>query len=163
PLEAHPALLPAASLEPEVPLAHAQALVTAFHQRFHGRTQVTPSPKELEHATALLAQYGAAKAHFLLAFAHQEAPATDYTPRGPARRTPPPGPPAAPCPPGPPRGRRMPRGLRGPPRRPPSAPRRTSAPGTSGPSSGGSTSPGGCGRPSPPPSWRRWRTRPGPA
>jgi hypothetical protein len=38
-------------------------------------------PKELEHATTLLAQHGAAKAHFLLAFAHQEAPATDYTPR----------------------------------------------------------------------------------
>jgi hypothetical protein len=37
--------------------------------------------KELEHATALLAHYGEAKASFLLAFAHQAAPATDYTPR----------------------------------------------------------------------------------
>jgi hypothetical protein len=60
--------------------AEAQTLVTAFYQRFHGLAQVTPSPKELEHATALLAQHGAAKAHFLLAFAHQEAPETRYTP-----------------------------------------------------------------------------------
>jgi hypothetical protein len=66
----------AAPLHPQ-----AVALVQQFYQRFHGRTGGIPSPKELEHATALLAQHGAAKAHFLLAFAHQEAPETRYTPR----------------------------------------------------------------------------------
>jgi hypothetical protein len=82
PLPAAPRDTPgAASPEPEVRLAHAQALVTAFYQRFYGLPQVTASPKELEHATALLAQHGAAKAHFLLAFAHQEAPETRYRPR----------------------------------------------------------------------------------
>jgi hypothetical protein len=89
PLEARPAPLPVAPLdtsstassETEVPLAHAQALVTAFYQRFYGLTQVTASPKELAHATALLAQHGAAKAHFLLAFAHQAAPETHYQPQ----------------------------------------------------------------------------------
>ena len=74
---------PLASPAPIAAPLHPQAevLVRQFYQRFHGLAQVTPSPKELEHATALLAQHGAAQAHFLLAFAHQEAPATDYTPR----------------------------------------------------------------------------------
>jgi hypothetical protein len=90
PEEAEPADLLALML-PETPASpaptaapphpQAEALVQQFYQRFHGRTAVTPSPKELEHATVLLAQHGAAKAHFLLAFAHQEAPETDYTPR----------------------------------------------------------------------------------
>jgi hypothetical protein len=61
--------------------AEAQTLVTAFYQRFHGLAQVTPSPTELAHATEILAQHGAAKAHFLLAFAHQAAPATHYEPQ----------------------------------------------------------------------------------
>ena len=61
--------------------AEAQTLVTAFYQRFHGLAQVTPSPKELEHATEILAQHGPGKAHFLLAFAHQAAPATHYEPQ----------------------------------------------------------------------------------
>src|SRR5262249_29405533 len=56
-------------------------LVQQFYQRFHGLAQVTPSPTELAQATALRAQHGAARAHFLLAFAHQEAPETRYTPR----------------------------------------------------------------------------------
>jgi hypothetical protein len=59
----------------------AEALVQRFYQRFHGLAQVTPSPQELAQVTALLAQHGAAKAHFLLAFAHQAAPETRYTPR----------------------------------------------------------------------------------
>jgi hypothetical protein len=40
--------------------------VRQFYQRFYGLTQVTPGPKELTHATALLATYGEAKAQFLL-------------------------------------------------------------------------------------------------
>src|SRR5262249_21567908 len=63
------------------PHPQAVALVQQFYQRFHGLAQVTPSPTELAQATALLAQHGAARAHFLLAFAHQEAPETRYTPR----------------------------------------------------------------------------------
>src|SRR5262249_56437529 len=66
---------------PHVDPRLAQALVRAFYQRFHGLTQVTPLPKELEHATALLAQHGAAKAHFLLAFAQQAAAETHYQPQ----------------------------------------------------------------------------------
>jgi len=62
-------------------LAHAHALVIAFYQRFHGATAVTPHPKELAHATELLATHGEAKAHFLLAFAHQAAPETHYQPQ----------------------------------------------------------------------------------
>jgi hypothetical protein len=63
------------------PHSQALALVQQFYQRFHGLAQVTPTAKELEHATALLAQHGPGKAHFLLAFAHQEAPATHYEPQ----------------------------------------------------------------------------------
>jgi hypothetical protein len=84
PEDAEPADL-LALMMPEPPAAppHAQAaaLVQQFYQRFHGLAQVTPAPQELAQATALLAQHGAAKAHFLLAFAHQEAPETRYTPR----------------------------------------------------------------------------------
>jgi hypothetical protein len=65
----------------EPPHPEAVALVQQFYQRFHGRTGLIPSPKELEHATALLAQHGAAKAHFLLTFAHEAAAATRYQPQ----------------------------------------------------------------------------------
>ena len=90
PEEAEPANLLALML-PETPASpaptdaplhpQAEVLVRQFYQRFHGLAQVTPSPKELAQAAALLAQHGAAKAHFLLAFAHQEAPETRYRPR----------------------------------------------------------------------------------
>ena len=52
-----------------------------FYQRFSGRTQVTPGPKELAHATALLATYGEAKAQFLLVYAHQAARETAFAPQ----------------------------------------------------------------------------------
>ena len=42
---------------------------------------MTPSSKELRHATALLAHHGEAKVHFLLAYAHQAAPETHYQPQ----------------------------------------------------------------------------------
>ncbi len=86
---ARPAPLPVATLdtpcvaapETDVLLALAQALVTAFYQRFHGLPQVTASPKELEYATEILATHGEAKAHFLLTFAHEAAAATRYQPQ----------------------------------------------------------------------------------
>jgi hypothetical protein len=59
----------------------AHALVMAFYQRFHGVTAVTPHPKELAHATELLATHGEAQAHFLLPFAHEAAGATHYQPQ----------------------------------------------------------------------------------
>jgi len=62
-------------------LAQAHALVTTFYQRFHGLAQVTPHPKELAHATELLATHGEAKAHSLLAFAHEAAGETHYQPQ----------------------------------------------------------------------------------
>jgi hypothetical protein len=61
--------------------AQAHALVMAFYQRFHGLDQVTPAPKELAHATALLTTYGAAKAYYLLDVSHQAAQATRYQPQ----------------------------------------------------------------------------------
>jgi hypothetical protein len=79
--EAMPPEAAAPAGRPDLLQAEAQTLVTAFYQRFHGLTQVTPSPKELAHATALLAQYGEAKAHFFLTFAHQAATATHYQPQ----------------------------------------------------------------------------------
>lgn len=63
------------------PQAAAHALVTAFYQRFHGLAQLALSRRELEQATQLLAQYGAAKAHFLLAFSHEAAGETHYQPQ----------------------------------------------------------------------------------
>ena len=78
-----PAAAPAArSTPPADPLqAQAIALVEQFYQRFHGLATVTPQPKELAHATELLATHGAAKATFLLAFAHEAAQATHYMPQ----------------------------------------------------------------------------------
>ena len=62
-------------------LEQAHALVTAFYQRFHGVTAGSPQPKELEHAAQLLAQHGAATAHFLVDFSYQAAHETAYQPR----------------------------------------------------------------------------------
>jgi len=73
---------PASPAPTDAPLhPQAEVLVRQFYQRFHGLAQVTPSPKELAQAAALLAQHGAAKAHCLLAFAHQAAPETHYQPQ----------------------------------------------------------------------------------
>ncbi len=84
----HPAPRPAAPPEaaapagqPDLLLAQAHALVTAFYQRFHGLTQVTPHPKELAHATDLLTHHGEATARLLLDVAHQAATATHYQPQ----------------------------------------------------------------------------------
>ena len=71
--------LPPDATDPLVVKAH--ALVRAFYQRFHGLTQVTALPKELDHARQLLREYGEAKAHFLLTYAQQAAPDTHYCPR----------------------------------------------------------------------------------
>ena len=60
-----------------------------FYQRFYGVTaEVTPRPKELAHATALLTTHGEAKAHFLLTFAHQAAAETHYQPQVFGRHSP---------------------------------------------------------------------------
>jgi hypothetical protein len=61
--------------------AQAVALVQQFYQRFSGRANVTPGPKELAQARALLAQHGAATAHFFVDFSHQAACATQYQPQ----------------------------------------------------------------------------------
>ena len=59
----------------------AYALVTVFYQRFHGLTQVTPTPKELAHATQLLTAHGEACARFFLDFSYQAVRATRYQPQ----------------------------------------------------------------------------------
>lgn len=61
--------------------AQAHALVATFYQRFHGLTAVTPHPKELAHATQLLAAHGAVKAYSLLDFSAQAARETHYQPQ----------------------------------------------------------------------------------
>ena len=82
PRTASPAPPAAATAPPaDTLLAQAQTLITAFSQRFHRLAQVTPHPKELAQAAEILAQHGAATAQLLLAFAHQEAPATRDTPQ----------------------------------------------------------------------------------
>jgi hypothetical protein len=73
------AVAPAPPADPLLP--QADALVQQFYQRFYGLAQVTPHPKELAHATELLATHGEAKAHFLLAFAHEAARETHYQPQ----------------------------------------------------------------------------------
>jgi hypothetical protein len=73
------AAAPAAPPNPLLP--QAVALVRQFYQRFYGVTAVTPHPKELAHATELLAAHGEAKAHFLLTFAHEAASTTHYQPQ----------------------------------------------------------------------------------
>jgi hypothetical protein len=77
------AAAPAARATPPAdPLqAQAVALVQQFYQRFAGRANVTPGPKELAQARALLAQHGAATAHFFVDFSHQAAGATQYQPQ----------------------------------------------------------------------------------
>jgi hypothetical protein len=55
--------------------------VAAFYQRFHGLSQVTASPKELMHASQLLAAHGEAHAYGLLAYAQEAAAETHYHPR----------------------------------------------------------------------------------
>ena len=77
-----PPSTPASSAPAADPLeAQAQALVDAFHQRFHGRAPGTAHPKELAHAMQLLAEHGATRAHFLLTYAQQTAPETAYQPK----------------------------------------------------------------------------------
>src|SRR5207253_9476389 len=58
---------PAPTTEPAAPLhPQTEALVQQFYQRFHGRAQVTPTPKELTQATALLTTYGLKTARYPL-------------------------------------------------------------------------------------------------
>jgi hypothetical protein len=73
---------PASPAPPAEPLhPQAEVLVQQFYQRFYGRANVTPGPKELAQARALLAQHGAATAHFFVDFSHQAAGATRYQPQ----------------------------------------------------------------------------------
>lgn len=76
----------AAGLEPAAQTAEplppqAVALVQQFYQRFYGLTGVTPSAKEVEQATDVLAMHGEAPAHFLLTYAYEAAMATSYQPQ----------------------------------------------------------------------------------
>jgi hypothetical protein len=59
----------------------AQALVQAFHQRFHGTPDVVPSAKELTQARTLLTQYGLDQARHLVDFSYTAAQETDYRPQ----------------------------------------------------------------------------------
>ena len=77
-----PPASPTAPTEPaEAEPLQAEALVQQFYQRFHGLTQVTPAPKELTQATALLTAHGEVLANFLLTYAHTAARETQYHPQ----------------------------------------------------------------------------------
>jgi hypothetical protein len=57
------------------------ALVAYFYQRFHGVTNATPQPKELDQATQLIAQQGIEKARYIVDFSHRTAAETLYKPQ----------------------------------------------------------------------------------
>src|SRR5712691_2744899 len=77
-----PPASPTAPTEPaEAEPLQAEALVQQFYQRFHGLTQVTPAPKELTQATALLTAHGEVLANFLMTYAHTAARETQYHPQ----------------------------------------------------------------------------------
>jgi hypothetical protein len=80
PIAAAPPATDTPGAPPATPL-QAQALVTAFYQRFYGVTAASPQPKELEHAAQLLTQYGEAKALYLVDFSYQAARETQYQPQ----------------------------------------------------------------------------------
>jgi hypothetical protein len=62
---------------------HVQAdeLVRYFHKKFQGVEKAYPSSKEIAQATGLIAQHGYEEARYIVDFAHQRAPETNYTPK----------------------------------------------------------------------------------
>jgi hypothetical protein len=62
---------------------HVQAdeLVRYFHKKFQGVEKAYPSSKEIAQATGLIAQHGYDQARYIVDFAHQRAPETNYTPK----------------------------------------------------------------------------------
>jgi hypothetical protein len=59
----------------------AETLVVYFHQRFHGRDGIDPSPKELHHAAHLITKHGFERARYIVDFSYQQAPETRYKPQ----------------------------------------------------------------------------------
>jgi hypothetical protein len=66
--------------EPESPPIKAQAdeLVRHFYQIFHGREVETPQSPAVDQAITLIAQYGVERAKYIIIYAHQEAPKTNF-------------------------------------------------------------------------------------
>ncbi len=73
-------VLPLETSEVSVP-DDARNLVQYFHQRFHLTDISTPIAKELEHARALITQYGVERSRFIVEFSFEEAKTTNYTPK----------------------------------------------------------------------------------
>jgi hypothetical protein len=59
----------------------AREVVLHFHKVFHGMANRHPQSKEIAQATALVAQYGFARAKHVVAFAHDAAAKTKYRPQ----------------------------------------------------------------------------------
>jgi hypothetical protein len=58
----------------------AVALVRYFYLLFHKLQEATPQSKELEHAERLIREHGFEKAKYIVSFAHQAAPETNFVP-----------------------------------------------------------------------------------
>ena len=56
----------------------ARDLVLYFHKRFHGTDKIYPQSKQINQATALIAQHGEELARYIVDFAHQAAPETNF-------------------------------------------------------------------------------------
>lgn len=59
----------------------ARDLVNHFHKLFHHSETPHPSSKAIGQATTFIAQYGYDLAHFIVDYAHSEAPKTNYNPQ----------------------------------------------------------------------------------
>lgn len=70
---------PPASQEPTA--VQAVQLVKHFYKLFHGVEDASPRTKEIHQATPLITEHGFEKARFIIEFAHQAAPETNYKPQ----------------------------------------------------------------------------------
>jgi hypothetical protein len=78
--DAAPMLAPAPEARPPAPAAPATALVRYFYQRFHGFHTAEPPVKALRQAERLIAQHGEGLARFVVDYAHQQVPKTQFRP-----------------------------------------------------------------------------------
>jgi hypothetical protein len=62
-------------------VAQAHTLVAHFYKRFHGLDNVTPQPKELEHAMRVIDEHGVDGGLYIVNFSHQAAAESRYTPQ----------------------------------------------------------------------------------
>jgi hypothetical protein len=82
PLEPRASASDGASTAQDTPLAtQAAELVRYFHEHFHPAQEIAVTSKELTTAMELISQYGAERVRFLVDYAYQRAPETNYRPK----------------------------------------------------------------------------------